>query len=187
MGSKRHDRITELFLQACALDSAAREAFLDEACAGNAELRAEIDSLLAHDGSRLLETGAGASRVAEVIRDRPKGLDAALGKGGVLLSAGQRQRISIARALYGDPSVLVFDEATAALDNTTEKEVSASISGLSGIKTIICIAYRLTTIRNSDVIHFVTEGRIAASGTYDELYAESEEFRHMAMIGESAP
>ena len=69
MGSQRHDRITELFLQACALDSAAREAFLDEACAGNAELRAEVDSLLAHDGSRLLETGAGASRAAEVIGD----------------------------------------------------------------------------------------------------------------------
>jgi ABC-type multidrug transport system fused ATPase/permease subunit len=76
--------------------------------------------------------------------------------------------------------VLVFDEATAALDNETEREITEAIHRLSRKKTIVCVAHRLRTIRESDVIHYVDRGRVLASGTYDELLQNSEEFKTMA-------
>jgi ATP-binding cassette, subfamily B, bacterial PglK len=92
-----------------------------------------------------------------------------VGERGVRLSGGQRQRLGIARALYHEPQVLVFDEATNALDNVTENQVMNSIAQLSGDKTILMIAHRLSTLRNCDVIYLLEQGRIASSGTYDEL------------------
>ena len=118
--------------------------------------------------------------LADVIRNRPEGLDADLGTEGALISGGQRQRLIIARALYRNPDVLVFDEATAALDTHTESEVTAAISRLSGEKTVICIAHRLSTIRDADVIHVVEAGRIVASGTYAELAETSPAFQKIA-------
>jgi ATP-binding cassette subfamily C protein len=117
--------------------------------------------------------------LADVVRGRADGLDAVLGEEGAFLSGGQRQRLSIARALYRDPEVLVFDEATAALDNATERELSQAINSMSGAKTLICIAHRLTTIRHCDIIHYFEDGRIAASGTYAELEANSAGFRKL--------
>jgi len=97
-----------------------------------------------------------------------------------MLSGGQRQRVAIARALYRDPAVLVFDEATAALDTVTEREVSSAIANLRGDRTIIAIAHRLTTIKVADTIHLVDRGTIAASGTYRELIESSEQFRKLS-------
>ena len=76
------------------------------------------------------------------------------------MSGGQRQRIGIARALYHDPEVLVLDEATSALDNETETAVMESIERLRGMKTMIIIAHRLTTIKNVDRIYEVTDGKV---------------------------
>ena len=76
------------------------------------------------------------------------------------LSGGQRQRIGIARALYHDPEILVLDEATSALDNETESAVMEAIDHLQGLKTMIIIAHRLTTIRNVDKIYEVGEGKV---------------------------
>lgn len=90
----------------------------------------------------------------------PEGLDTFVGDRGVRLSGGQRQRIGIARALYHDPEILVLDEATSALDNETETAVMAAIESLQGMKTMIIIAHRLTTIRNADIIYEVCDGKM---------------------------
>ena len=76
------------------------------------------------------------------------------------LSGGQRQRIGIARALYHDPEILVLDEATSALDSSTEQAVMESIESLQGLKTMIIIAHRLTTIRNADLVYEVSDKRV---------------------------
>lgn len=93
-----------------------------------------------------------------------------IGERGIRLSGGQRQRIGIARALYHNPSVLVMDEATSALDNETEKAVMDAIDELSGKKTILLIAHRITTLKKCNVIHDLRDGKIYKSGTYDEFY-----------------
>ena len=92
-----------------------------------------------------------------------------LGERGILLSGGQRQRIGIARALYHERDILVFDEATAALDNETEASVTESIRALSGTKTTILIAHRLSTLVNCDRIYMLEKGRVVRSGSYEEI------------------
>lgn len=100
------------------------------------------------------------AQLTEFIDSLPYGLDTIVGDRGVRLSGGQRQRIGIARALYHDPEILVLDEATSALDNDTEAAVMEAIENLQGMKTMIIIAHRLTTIRNVDVIYEVADGRV---------------------------
>ncbi len=95
------------------------------------------------------------AQLTEFVESLPNGLDTVVGDRGVRLSGGQRQRIGIARALYHDPEILVLDEATSALDNDTEAAVMEAIEHLQGMKTMIIIAHRLTTIRNVDVIYEV--------------------------------
>lgn len=99
------------------------------------------------------------AQLLEFTEALPEGLDTMVGDRGVRLSGGQRQRIGIARALYHDPEILVLDEATSALDNETETAVMESIENLQGVKTIIVIAHRLTTIRNADIIYEVCDGK----------------------------
>ena len=98
------------------------------------------------------------AQIAEFIRSLPTGLDTVVGERGVKFSGGQRQRIAIARALYYKPEIIVFDEATAALDNETENAVMESIESLQGQVTMIIIAHRLSTIRNCDKIYEIRNG-----------------------------
>jgi ATP-binding cassette, subfamily B, bacterial PglK len=114
------------------------------------------------------------------VESLPNNIDTVVGERGVRLSGGQRQRIGIARALYHDPDVLVMDEATAALDNETERAFVQAINNLSGKKTMIIIAHRLSTVQNSDCLVFIKDGQVVASGTYDELLRESTDFQAMA-------
>lgn len=113
---------------------------------------------------------AQMAQISEFIENELKdGYGTLIGERGIRLSGGQRQRIGIARALYRNPSVLVLDEATSALDNRTEKAVMEAIDSLHGLKTILLIAHRLSTLRECDNIFLFDRGRLIDSGTYDEL------------------
>ncbi|WP_319421890.1 ABC transporter ATP-binding protein [Pleurocapsa sp. FMAR1] len=109
------------------------------------------------------------AQLTEVIEQLPNGIKTMVGERGVLLSGGQRQRIGIARVLYHEREILVFDEATAALDSETEKLVTDATKALSGEKTIIIIAHRLSTIEHCDRIYQLDRGRIVKSGSYQEV------------------
>ena len=123
---------------------------------------------------------AKLAQIAEFIEGLPAGYDTYVGERGVRLSGGQRQRIGIARALYKQASVIVFDEATSALDNATEREVMAAIEELSGELTIILIAHRLSTVERCDLVVELSQGRVVAQGSYQELMAQSVSFQQMA-------
>jgi ABC-type multidrug transport system fused ATPase/permease subunit len=115
-----------------------------------------------------------AAQLAEVIDALPDGVKTMVGERGVRLSGGQRQRVGIARALYHEREILVLDEATAALDNETESLVTEAIKSLSGTKTMIIIAHRLTTVEHCDRIYMLYGGRIVKSGTYKEVVLEQQ-------------
>jgi ATP-binding cassette, subfamily B, bacterial PglK len=116
-----------------------------------------------------LEQAIVAAQLEELVAQLPNGLQTMLGERGVLLSGGQRQRVGIARALYHERDILVFDEATAALDTETEASVTESIRGLSGIKTTIVIAHRLSTLVHCDQIYQLERGHLVKSGSYSEV------------------
>lgn len=103
----------------------------------------------------MLWTALREAQLEDFVKSLPDGPDTVIGDRGVKLSGGQRQRIGIARALYGNPQVLILDEATSALDNETEKEVMNAIDSLHGTRTLIVIAHRLTTIKKCDKIYEV--------------------------------
>ena len=110
-----------------------------------------------------------AAQLTELIEQLPNGIKTTVGERGIRLSGGQRQRIGIARVLYHEREILVLDEATSALDNETEKLVSEAIKSLSGTKTMIIIAHRLTTVEHCDCIYLLEKGRLVKSGTYQEV------------------
>lgn len=115
-----------------------------------------------------------------IMEEMPQQYATVVGERGVRLSGGQRQRIGIARALYHNPSVLVFDEATSALDSLTERAVMEAIEGLRHQKTIILIAHRLSTVRSCEKVVLLEKGRMIAAGGFEELKMRSERFRSMA-------
>ena len=119
----------------------------------------------------------------DVVRQLPEGLQTVVGEHGTRLSGGQRQRIAIARALYADPAIIVFDEATSSLDNEAENEVSRAIQGLSGMKTMLIIAHRLSTIRHCDRVIYMEAGRISDAGDFNTLYNRCAPFRELVDLG----
>lgn len=120
------------------------------------------------------------AQLADVAAALPHGLDTMLGERGTRLSGGQKQRVAIARALYHEPEVLIFDEATSALDTPTERELIAALEALRGVKTLVVIAHRLTTVRRCDRLALLRDGRLVAVGAYDDLLARDAGFREMA-------
>ena len=105
----------------------------------------------------------------EVISHLEKGLDTDVGEGGDLLSTGEKQLISFARAILADPRILILDEATASVDTMTEAKIQAAMESVTVGRTSIMIAHRLSTVRNADLILVVRNGRIVEQGTHTEL------------------
>jgi ATP-binding cassette subfamily B protein len=101
----------------------------------------------------------------------PQGLDTVIGEGGVKVSGGEKQRLSIARALLRKPALLVFDEATSALDSLTEEEIGRTVRDLSGSRQhiTILIAHRLSTILHADRIFVLEQGHVVEEGRHEEL------------------
>jgi ATP-binding cassette, subfamily B, bacterial PglK len=124
------------------------------------------------DRHRLTEA-VKMAQLSEVVEQLPEGLQTVVGESGVLLSGGQRQRVGIARVLYHEREILVFDEATAALDNETEHLITKATKALSGIKTIIIIAHRLSTIKHCDCVYQLDLGRVIKSGSYQEVVLDN--------------
>ena len=110
------------------------------------------------------------SQLDDFVATLEYGIDSLFGEKGIRLSGGQLQRISIARALYSNPDVLILDEATSSLDNETEKSVMDAVKSLKGYKTIIVVAHRLSTIMNCDYLYKLSKGRIEKEGKPIDIF-----------------
>ncbi len=131
------------------------------------------------DNDEKVKSAASKADIDTFIHGLEKGYDTMLGESGINISGGQRQRLCIAREIYKDAKILIFDEATSSLDTKTEKEIQKNIDEFRGKKTIILIAHRLSTVRNADIIFCLKNGRIIEQGTYEELYNANKEFKRM--------
>ena len=125
---------------------------------------------------------AKAACCHDFIMDLPDGYDTVLGEGGSTLSGGEKQRVSIARAILKDAPVIILDEATASVDPENEAELQLAIDALIRDKTIIMIAHRLKTVRNAHQILVLDNGRIVQQGTHEELAGRPGLYREF--IGE---
>ena len=120
------------------------------------------------------------AHLMDLVKSLEKGINTKVGERGVQLSGGQCQRIGIARALYHEAEVLVFDEATSSLDGVTEKMIMEAIHEFGGKKTIIMIAHRIKTVQRCDQIFFIDKGQVVDQGTYDELIRTNNQFKSIA-------
>ncbi len=118
-----------------------------------------------------IRDAAQRANCAEFIAQFPEGLETLVGDRGVKLSGGQRQRVAIARAFIRNPDILLLDEATSSLDSQSEKLIQDALETLLAGRTAFIIAHRLATVRKCDRIHVIDAGRVAESGTHDELIA----------------
>jgi ABC-type multidrug transport system fused ATPase/permease subunit len=120
-----------------------------------------------------------AAQIHDFILSLPQGYDTAVGERGVTVSGGQKQRLTLARALVGSPELLILDEATSALDLRTEKEIFSQLDQTRQGKTTLIIAHRLSTVQNADLVLVFEDGRLTESGRPEELLRDDSLFRRL--------
>lgn len=130
----------------------------------------------------VLEDAIQRAKLDEFIASLPDGFETKVGENGNRLSGGQKQRLSIARALVTKPSLLVMDEATSSLDAQTEHEISAALNALRGQVTQIWVAHRLSTVMRADQVLYLSDGKVIASGTFDEIRKLVPNFEKQAKL-----
>tara|TARA_B110000114_G_C15084749_1_gene395617 strand:- start:140 stop:1903 length:1764 start_codon:yes stop_codon:yes gene_type:complete len=123
--------------------------------------------------NKLVEKAINLAELSGFVDTLTDNIDTRLGERGVQLSGGQQQRVGIARALYHDPNILIFDEATSSLDENTEKNIMNAINKFSRLKTIIIIAHRTNTLKKCDNIFIFNQGRVIDNGNFKSLFEKS--------------
>ncbi|MFP4012696.1 MAG: ABC transporter ATP-binding protein [Chitinispirillaceae bacterium] len=146
----------------------------------NATIAENIAYGLDNAGFKEIMEAAKAAYAHDFIVSKPDGYDTIVGEGGVCLSGGEKQRIAIARAVLHNPPILILDEATSAVDASTEMHIQEAISSLIRGRTTIAIAHRLSTLRNADRLMIVDNGKIAEIGTHEELMAREGIYAELA-------
>ena len=129
-----------------------------------------------------VEKAAKLACAEEFIKDLPQGYNTLLGERGLLISVGQKQRIAIARAILRDSPILLLDEATSSLDAISENAIKMAIDNISGNKTIIVIAHRLSTVKNADRILFLEKGKLENEGNHNELMRTNKKYKKLAEL-----
>lgn len=122
------------------------------------------------------------AQLETLISSFPEGSDTHVGERGTKISGGQRQRLGIARALFTNPKLLVLDEATSALDGETEAAIASAIHALKGSVTIVMIAHRLSTVREADLVVYLADGQIEATGSFEEVRNQVPKFDSQAKL-----
>ena len=122
------------------------------------------------------------AHLEKYVMELPNGIDTQVGERGAKISGGQRQRLGIARAMFTRPDLLVLDEATSSLDGETEANISDAIHQLRGSTTVILIAHRLSTVRHADIVVYLSEGKVMAKGTFEEVRNTIPNFDRQAKL-----
>jgi ATP-binding cassette subfamily B protein len=137
-------------------------------------------------GMSEIMAAAKAAAAHDFIMKLPGGYETYVGSGGQSLSGGEKQRVSIARAILQNPKILILDEATAAMDTATERSIQASLSALKQGRTTIAIAHRLSTLREADLLAVIDQGELKEFGAFSELLRKKGEFHNLYQIQQQA-
>lgn len=130
----------------------------------------------------LIMSAVKVAHLEQFVGELPDGVDTQVGERGAKVSGGQRQRLGIARAMFTRPHLLVLDEATSSLDGETEANISDAIHALRGLTTVVMIAHRLSTVRNADLVVYLSKGKIVAKGTFSEVRDAVPDFDRQAKL-----
>ena len=130
----------------------------------------------------LVMSALKVAHLDKFVSELPQGLDTPVGERGTKISGGQRQRLGIARAMFTKPHLLVLDEATSSLDGETEANISDAIHALRGSTTVVMIAHRLSTVRNADIVVYMADGKVVATGSFAEVRNAVADFDRQAKL-----